>query len=971
MWLSCKVVLLLLLAYSQGWSYHTADSTFHINLLPVEGLLLDKGWKYQAGDNPAWASPQWNDREWQPINPTKDIHDLPELWNTETGWFRLRFIADSAVRKQSLALLIQQTGASQIYLNGKLILTLGRISIHPQEVYAETLPANQLIPLQLGIEPIQTVAVRFALQKNIPYIKFAGRPNPALQLQLKEVSAAVQHLNANNITGFEYFRVGIFFILAILHLAFFLFYPAQRTNLYFFFFAFIGALTGAVSNLTYKIYSVETKMYILVFIVFFSITLASQFYLIALYKLFNLRKGILFYILSAGLLLILPLMLVFYRQGGTFQFFLILFTGWVFMQIAFIAIKRRQRGAWIVAGGALSFFLFFSLYLAIVYVWLPAGPDRIFRHWAFNLSFVSLPISIALVMAIDFAFTNRSLGAKLIEVQELSEKNIRQEQEKRQLQETDEIKSRFFANISHEFRTPLSLIKGTVEKLRKKDAAADRQADYGAIDRSAGRLLQMINQLLDLSRLESGKLSLHLQPANLSEQLKVLAGSFASLFESKGITYRYTVPLQPVWVQLDHEKLEAIINNLLSNAAKFTPAKGQVCFTATLQLTDSSTCSLLLLVEDTGIGIPQAQLPRIFERFYQIDSSATRHYEGTGIGLALVKELVSLHGGKIETQSTEGKGSTFTLHIPYTLSDVLQEAKENGIEVHREREELTQETNLAEEMNEEEEIPKGEFTGKSTKHAPQILVVEDNADLRGFIAGYLSESFGVKQAPDGLEGYQIAVETMPDLIISDVMMPVLDGISLCRKLKADERTSHIPVILLTAKADAGSKLNGLETGADDYLTKPFSAEELLQRIDNLIRQRQKLKEKYSRSLSLQPAKVSVASADERFLQKVLAIMEENMSNADFDVDSFSREVGMSRAQLNRKITALLDQSPNEFIRTMRLKRASQLLGQKQSNIGEIAFLVGFSNPGYFTKCFRDYYGVAPSEYTPSSMAGKN
>jgi signal transduction histidine kinase/DNA-binding response OmpR family regulator len=874
------------------------------------------------------------------------------------------------VRKQSLALLIQQTGASEIYLNGKLIFKLGKVSTHPQEVYAQTLPANQLIPLQLGSEPIQTVAVRFALQKNIPYIKFGGRPNPALQLQLIEVSAAVQHINSNNITGFEYFRVGIYFILAILHLAFFLFYPAQRTNLYFFFFCFLTALSSAGSNLAYKLYSVETKMYLLIFTIIFGTILTNQFYLIALYELFKLRKGILFYILSAGLLLILPLMLLFYQHGGTFHFFFfILFTGWISMQIALLAIKRRQRGAWIVAGGALSFLLFFSLFTAMAYGFLPAGPDWIFGHWAFNFGFVSLPISISLVIAIDFAYTNRSLGAKLVEVQQLSEKTLLQEREKRQLQQMDELKSRFFANISHEFRTPLSLIRGTVEKLRKQDTASQRQADYGAIDRSAGRLLQMINQLLDLSRLESGKLSLHLQPANLSELLRVLGGSFSSLFESKGITYRYTAPLQPVWVQLDREKLEVILNNLLSNAGKFTPAGGQVSFTATLQMRDSRTCSLHLLVEDTGIGIPAAQLPRIFERFYQVDSSATRHYEGTGIGLALVKELVALHGGKIEVQSREGQGSTFTLYIPFTLADTAQVERENRTVVQSEREELKRESNLV--KANEEESEKGEFTGKSTKHACQILVVEDNADLRGFIAGYLSESYQVKQAPDGVAGYQIAVETMPDVIISDIMMPGLDGVSLCRKLKEDQRTSHIPVILLTAKADAQSKLSSLETGADDYLTKPFSAEELLLRVNNLILGRQKLKEKFSRSLSLQPAGVTVASTEDRFLQKALAVMEENMGNPDFDVDAFSREIGMSRAQLNRKLTALIDQSPNEFIRSMRLKRAAQLLGQNQSNVGEVAFLVGFSNPNYFTKCFRDYYGVAPSEYMVSGTASEN
>jgi DNA-binding response OmpR family regulator len=373
-------------------------------------------------------------------------------------------------------------------------------------------------------------------------------------------------------------------------------------------------------------------------------------------------------------------------------------------------------------------------------------------------------------------------------------------------------------------------------------------------------------------------------------------------------------------------------------------------------MADFHTCTLHLLVEDTGIGIPAAQLPRIFERFYQADSSVTRHYEGTGIGLALVKELVALYGGKIDVQSQEGRGSTFTLYIPFTLADarkVDSDAETDDMQTHIP-------AAISGEESHADKLP-----AKRPKNSIQILVVEDNADLRHFIAGYLSESYGVIEAEDGLEGYRKAIEILPDVIISDVMMPGMDGISLCRKLKEDEVSSHIPVILLTAKADAESKMGGLQTGADDYLTKPFSAEELLLRVGNLIRHRHKLKEKYSRSLSLQPAEVAVASADDRILQKALVIMEENMANPHFDVEAFSREIGMSRAHLNRKLTALVDQSPNEFIRVMRLKRAAQLLQRQKYNVGEVAFMVGFSNPNYFTKCFRDYYGVAPSEYVLS------
>jgi DNA-binding response OmpR family regulator len=243
-----------------------------------------------------------------------------------------------------------------------------------------------------------------------------------------------------------------------------------------------------------------------------------------------------------------------------------------------------------------------------------------------------------------------------------------------------------------------------------------------------------------------------------------------------------------------------------------------------------------------------------------------------------------------------------------------------------------------------------------------VLVVEDNADLRHFILEFLSDQYTVLQAKNGMIGYHMAIESLPDLIISDIMMPEMDGIDLCRKLKEDERTNHIPIILLTAKADEKSRIAGLEKGADDYLLKPFSAQELLLRVNNLIRLRQKMKEKFSSIFKLLPEDLSFDSVDALFLQKVMSIVEKNMANSEFDVDAFSKEVGMSRTQLNRKLSVIVNQSPSEFIRIFRLKRAARLLQQHQGNVGEIAFMVGFSNPNYFTKCFRDFYGIAPSEY---------
>jgi signal transduction histidine kinase/DNA-binding response OmpR family regulator len=962
--ISCKMLFLLCLIYISDLAYSSAEPALQISQLPVDGLLLNKGWKYKAGDNKQWANPDWNDSNWQHIDPTQDIHDLPPLWETHTGWFRLRFTLDSTLQKESLALRVEQTGASEIYLDGRLIGNYGRIGDRETGVQGASLPFGEFISLQPDSRPEHVLAVRFALQKGIPYINFVGRYNPTLALTAMEMKSVTKFIRSN-VYFLDYVKSSLFFILALLHLVLFLFSPERKANLYFFIFSLLSTFNNLVHPITYQhIEQLDVKMYLFI-ASFLLYTSAYLFFLMATYAVFKHPKGMIFKAIVALYFLNIILFLVYYNVGWAAG--LIVYPIVVFLESARIAVladAKKIQGARVVIYGALAFLILYPLSEVFIFNILPSGPNGLFAHLTFNLAILSMPVSLSIFLATEASFTSRSLAAKLVEVQQLSEKTIFQEQEKRKLQELDDLKSRFFANISHEFRTPLSLIRGTVEKLRKKDHAADeRQPDYQTIDRSAGRLLQMINQLLDLSRLEAGKLSLNLQRGDVSEQLKILGGSFASLFESKGITYRYTVPLQPVWVHLDCEKLEQIVNNLLSNAAKFTQAKGQVSFTATIQMYGSRTCSLQILVQDTGIGIPAGQLPRIFDRFYQADSSLTRHYEGTGIGLALVRELIDLHGGRVEVQSQEGRGSTFSLQIPYTLAEATATEQVILAETGRQTEMPVAAEHAPVALAGGESLAAALLNKKASPC--QILVVEDNTDLRRFIAAYLSERFGVKQAEDGLDGYQKAVELLPDVIISDIMMPGLDGVSMCRKLKEDQRTSHIPVILLTAKADAQSKLSSLETGADDYLTKPFSAEELLLRVNNLILGRQKLKEKFSKSLSLQPSEIVVSSADEQFLQKALAVMEENMGNPDFDVDAFSREIGMSRAHLNRKLTALVDQSPNEFIRVMRLKRAAQLLQRQKYNVGEVAFMVGFSNPNYFTKCFRDYYRVAPSEYVLS------
>ena len=523
------------------------------------------------------------------------------------------------------------------------------------------------------------------------------------------------------------------------------------------------------------------------------------------------------------------------------------------------------------------------------------------------------------------------------------------------LAEMDRIKSRFFANISHEFRTPLTLILGPVEDWLSRKQSLAPETDLRRIRRNARRLLQLINQLLDLSRLESGRLILHITRSDFSAFLKGLVMSFASLAEQKKIHLQFSADAPPKALAnsyFDREKMETIVTNLLSNAFKFTPAGGSV--SVSVGSPDGKTATVL--VSDSGSGIPAAQLPHVFERFFRGEDHRSANQSGTGIGLALVKELVELHRGEIAVQSEAGKGTVFTLNFPLNrdafrpteIVDTLDEIADWPAEITSETGEAVR------------------AAASKSSDNPLILIVEDHADVRSYIREQLHENFRIVESADGDSGFLRAADAIPDLVISDVMMPGTDGCALCEKLKTDPRTSHIPVILLTAKAGNESKLTGLESGADDYLTKPFNARELNIRVKNLIGQRRKLREIYRREGLLQPAAPEMPSVEQEFLRQLMAATETGIASEIFGPEELSRQLNMSRRHLQRKIRALTGQSPADFIRTIRLRQARDLLARHAGNVSEIAFRVGFNNLSYFARCFRDEFGVSPSDFLKSA-----
>lgn len=526
--------------------------------------------------------------------------------------------------------------------------------------------------------------------------------------------------------------------------------------------------------------------------------------------------------------------------------------------------------------------------------------------------------------------------------------------EAQKLHEVDEMKSRFFTNISHEFRTPLTLILGPAKDILEKTKESETKQNIGLIRRNAGRLLGLVNQLLDLSKLEAGRMKLETREENTIPLLKGLVLSFSSLAERKKITLRFSTIEENVNVYLDREKIEKITNNLLSNAFKFTPDGGKI----DVEIVKLSK-EVKIKISDSGIGIPKENLDKVFDRFYQVDGSHTREQEGTGIGLALTKELVELHKGKIEVESETGKGTTFIVKIPMgkdhlTSEEIVEDKMKKEVLIPEDKAELISEGFIKK--------GKTDINVLLETDKPLLLVVEDNSDVRKYIISHLEDNYRIQEADDGVEGLEQAFNNIPDLIISDLMMPKMDGFEMCNKLKTDERTSHIPIIMLTAKATSQDKISGYETGADDYIMKPFDAIELKVRVKNLIDQRIRLHEHFKKEGLFNLEGVKVASIDKKFLSKAGEIINAHIPDTGFSVDRLADEIGMSRSQLHRKLINLIGESPGDLIRRIRLIKAAKLIEQKFGNISEVALEVGFSNPANFAQSFRKQFGLTPMDY---------
>jgi len=509
------------------------------------------------------------------------------------------------------------------------------------------------------------------------------------------------------------------------------------------------------------------------------------------------------------------------------------------------------------------------------------------------------------------------------------------------LRDLDRAKSKFFANISHEFRTPLTLITNPIESaIEDEELSHKKREQFKMAKRNSDRLLSLVNQLLDLSKIDAGKLRLQIQEGPITKHIAALADSFSFSTNKKDLNFLVNIEHSEVQTYFDKDAVEKIIVNLLSNAIKYTPKGGTIHCDALV-----NNGMFNLEIRNTGLGLTNEELKNIFQRFYQTSEDNI----GTGIGLALVKELVDLHKGTIKVDSKPNMWTTFKITLPIDKASFKNDVFIASEKVNTN---VVLPTELAEETSEE----------LSNNSLPILLIVEDNADVRILLKQTFEDHYSILTAENGHIGTTLAIDHIPDIIISDIMMPIKDGIQLTQELKNDQRTSHIPIILLTAKAGEENELTGVQTGADDYITKPFSSKILIAKVSKLIEVRRKLRERYSQELILIPKEIVTNNLDAQFLEKLQSILEEKLVESSFSIEDFSKALGLSRMQLHRKLKAITGLSASDFIRSQRLKLAAQLIKKSDINVAQVGYHVGFNDHSYFSKRFKEAYKCTPTEY---------
>ena len=578
--------------------------------------------------------------------------------------------------------------------------------------------------------------------------------------------------------------------------------------------------------------------------------------------------------------------------------------------------------------------------------------DDFWIRYSVQTAFLYTSLSLLLLLAILLGFIFKMYWTKHRMNEKLSKQKLQLEEQRdqlislsKQLEEATHAKLVFFTNVSHDFRTPLTLVADPIEQLLADSSLQDKQRSLLKVaHKNASILLRLVNQILDFRQYENGKLGLSLSTVDLKEQLEEWSQGFQTLAYKKHVHFNLNVEQNVDFVmELDAEKMERIYFNLLSNAFKYTPENGVINVVLSMVQRPKGV-SFLLVISDTGTGISTEHIKHIFDRFYKIDIN---HSGGSGIGLALVKAFVELHGGSIVVESMVGRGTVFTVEIPVR--------KPNGEEFQLQKGGYITPQTILEELSDAEEDVVEQSESKES-----ILIIDDNKDIREYIKSMLADKYLVIEAENGNVGLRKALKYVPNVILCDVLMPEMDGLECCKRIKSEIQTSHIPVMLLTACALDEQRIEGFECGADSYVSKPFNSQLLLTRIKNLIANSQRLKQLFSEGHTA--SKESVSEIEKDFIDRFRSLLENNLSNSELSVEDLGEQMGLSRVQLYRKIKALTNYSPVELLRITRLKKASALLSTTDKTISEVTYEVGFTSPSYFTKCYKEYFGESPSDF---------
>lgn len=948
-------------------------------------IELRTGWQYRIGDSPADSSGRliWLDdsvslSEWTSVN---SLNEIPAERQSKALWLRIRLPDWKGPSPGLFAGRVDQI--MQIYLEDELLYQYGDFYAVNDNRFQSW--RNHLIPLP---DHFTNHWLTFRIWSDGPDI---GVESPVLLGSLYDIQRDQLIGDLDDMILSSLF---LLFAVALVLLFFFL----RRDPLYLItalYLSVIGLFILSNSPLLMTLFHAPILFFLIDTISMFSIPIAG--YLLIENVMLKKYKTIIRRLWQIHLLyLIVTLIVIQFSEkidrSQLLEFYLAIST--ILMVVcAYVIFRcRKQLGheIKILLEGILIFFSTLVIEIVFFYNTVIISGETFKLNW---LPYGAFFFAASLVWLIIYRYneTNKQKNAAqkenleyMIQNERLKGQMIRKKLESEKWQELDRLKSRFLANISHEFRTPLTLMLGTARQLideNHNDVVTERSQMQ---EKQGLRLLRQVNNLLDLSKLDAGKMKLQAEEKDIISLIKGIFHSLESFARQHEIEMVFKSENESVKIFYDFNKMETIVSNLISNAVKFTRPGGKV------DVIVSQNEYLEIRVADTGPGISQEHLTHIFDRFYQTGSNDVNVQKGSGIGLALTKELVKLHHGEITVESEVGKGSVFTVQLPLGREHFSEDGSDFGggtlltPSVPLDRGMLESEIVKVSDCEEHSQTPTsvlpqgrklessnanepGLLSPDSDSELPILLIVEDNTDMRRYIREVLSEGYRIEEAADGEAGLARAAELIPDLIISDVMMPKLDGYQLCEKLKTDERTSHIPVVLLTAKSDKESKMEGLEQGADDYLVKPFESDELRVRVKNLIEQRQRLRQRFASEITIPFKEITATSSDEKFLERAVSIIKSRLDDANMSIEWFCHEMGFSRSQMHRKFQALTNQSVSEFIRSVRLIHAVYLLERnKSATVSEIAYQTGFSSPDYFRSCFKKQFGCPPSSYLSKS-----